>query len=149
MRTFGAPYDAAVVAEIKRELGVSIVYETMSGDYFDRLATDPPQIWSMGWVADYPAPNDFLGILLGTGSSNNYGRWSSAAFDAAISDALETTDPATARAAFDRAEAIVRDEAPVIPLSYDKEWKLSRDGLLGASENGLGITRMAGLAWSE
>ena len=149
MRTFGAPYDAAVVAEIKRELGVSIVYETMAGDYFDRLSTDPPQIWSMGWVADYPAPNDFLGILLGTGSSNNYGRWSSAAFDAAIGDALETTDPATARAAFDRAEAIVRDEAPVIPLSYDKEWKLSRDGLLGASENGLGITRMAGLAWSE
>jgi ABC-type oligopeptide transport system substrate-binding subunit len=101
----------------------------------------------MGWVADYPAANDFLGILLGTGSSNNYGRWSSAPFDAAVGDALQTTDPAAARAAYDRAETIVRDEAPVIPLSYDKEWKLSRDGLLGANGNGLGIIRMAGLAW--
>ena len=44
-------------------------------------------------------------------------------------------------------QAIVRDEAPVIPLSYSKEWQLSRDGLLGASENGLGIIRMAGMAW--
>jgi len=149
MRTFGMPYDAAFVAEIKRELGVSLAYETMSGDYFGRLAEDPPGIWSMGWVADYPAPNDFLGILLGTGSSNNYGRWSSAAFDAAVGDALETADPAAARAAFDRAETIVRDEAPVIPLSYNKEWKLSREGLLGASENGLGIIRMAGLAWAK
>jgi oligopeptide transport system substrate-binding protein len=149
MRTFGMPYDAAFVAEIKRELGVSLAYETMSGDYFGRLAEDPPGIWSMGWVADYPAPNDFLGILLGTGSSNNYGRWSSAAFDAAVGDALETADPAAARAAFDRAETIVRDEAPVIPLSYNKEWKLSREGLLGASENGLGILRMAGLAWAK
>jgi ABC-type transport system substrate-binding protein len=149
MRTFGMPYDAAFVAEIKRELGVSLAYETMSGDYFGRLAEDPPGIWSMGWVADYPAPNDFLGILLGTGSSNNYGRWSSAAFDAAVGDALETADPAAARAAFDRAETIVRDEAPVIPLSYNKEWKLSREGLLGASENGLGIIRMAGLAWAQ
>ena len=149
MRTFGMPYDAAFVAEIKRELGVSLAYETMSGDYFGRLAEDPPGIWSMGWVADYPAPNDFLGILLGTGSSNNYGRWSSAAFDAAVGDALETADPVAARAAFDRAETIVRDEAPVIPLSYNKEWKLSREGLLGASENGLGIIRMAGLAWAK
>jgi oligopeptide transport system substrate-binding protein len=145
--TFGSPYDAAVVAEIKRELGVDLSYEVSNGDYFGRLAADPPQMWSMGWVADYPSPNDFLGILLSTGASNNYGRWSSTAFDQAITDALGTTDPAAARTAFDNAEGIVRDEAPVIPLSYDLEWKLARTGLLGAQENGLGITRMAGLAW--
>jgi oligopeptide transport system substrate-binding protein len=147
--TFGTPYDAAVTAEVKRELGISLSYETMSGDYFDRLGTDPPQMWSMGWVADYPSPNDFLGILLGSGASNNYGRWSSSEFDAAIDKALGTTDPTATRAAFDEAETIVRDEAPVIPLTYDVEWKLARDGLLGASENGLGIIRMAGLAWKS
>lgn len=145
--TFGGPYDAAVVSEIKRELGVQLSYETSGGDYFERLAADPPQMWSMGWVADYPGPNDFLGILLGTGSSNNYGRWTSKDFDAAIADALERTDPAAVRAAFDRAETIVRDEAPVIPLSYDVDWTLAREGLLGAQQNGLGIIRMAGLAW--
>ena len=37
----------------------------------------------------------------------------------------------------------------MIPLSYDREWKLSRTGLLGAQENGLGIIRMAGLAWEQ
>jgi ABC-type oligopeptide transport system substrate-binding subunit len=147
--TFGTAYDRAVVAEIKQVLGIDLAYETMSGDYFTRLEDDPPELWSMGWVADYPAPNDFLGILLGTGSSNNYGGWSSSTFDTAIADALATTDPGAARAAFDRAEAIVRDEAPVIPLTYDVEWRLAREGLLGASENGLGITRMAGLAWSS
>lgn len=148
-RTFGGAYDAAVVAEVERELGIDVAYETMTGDYFGRLAIDPPNIWSMGWVADYPGPNDFLGILLGTGSSNNYGGWSSPAFDAAIADALETADPDEARAAFDRAEEIVRDEAPVVPLSYDVEWTLARTGLLGAHENGMGIVRMAGLAWDE
>jgi oligopeptide transport system substrate-binding protein len=148
MLTFGTAYDAAVVAELKRELGIDLNYETSNGDYFGRLAADPPQIWSMGWVADYPGPNDFLGILLGTGSSNNYGKWSSQGFDAAIADALETTDPAAVRAAFDRAETLVRDEAPVIPLSYDVGWTLARDGLLGARDNGMGITRMAGLAWA-
>jgi oligopeptide transport system substrate-binding protein len=147
--TFGSPYDAAVVAEIERELGIDLSYEVSADDYFGRLAVEPPQMWSMGWVADYPNPNDFLGILLETGSSNNYGRWSSDAFDKAIDDALATTDPTATRAAFDRAEELVRDEAPVIPLSYDLEWKLARNGLLGAQENGLGITRMAGLAWED
>jgi ABC-type transport system substrate-binding protein len=147
--TFGTPYDAAVVSEVKRELGIDLAYETMGGDYFGRLTVAPPQIWSMGWVADFPGPNDFLGILLGTGSSNNYGRWSSPDFDTAIGDALETADPAAARAAFDRAEAIVRDDAPVIPLTYDVEWRLAREGLLGATENGMGIIRLAGLAWDR
>jgi oligopeptide transport system substrate-binding protein len=147
--TFGSPYDAAVLAEIKIELGIDLEYEVDNGDYFGRLTADPPQMWSMGWVADYPHPNDFLGILLGTGSSNNYGRWSNQEFDGAISDALATTDPNEVRAAFDRAEGVIRDEAPVIPLSYDLEWKLARTGLLGAQENGLGITRMAGLAWQQ
>ncbi|HEX5014628.1 MAG TPA: peptide ABC transporter substrate-binding protein [Candidatus Limnocylindrales bacterium] len=147
--TFGSPYDAAVLAEIRRELGIDLHYEVDNGDYFGRLSVDPPHMWSMGWVADYPHPNDFLGILLGTGASNNYGRWSNAEFDGAISDALATADPNEVRAAFDRAESVIRDEAPVIPLSYDLEWKLARTGLLGAQENGLGITRMAGLAWQQ
>ena len=57
--------------------------------------------------------------------------------------------PAAARAAFDRAEGIVRDEAPAIPLTYGVEWSLARTGLLGAYSNGMGILRMPGLAWAQ
>jgi oligopeptide transport system substrate-binding protein len=144
----GGSEDRAFAAEIQRELDVTIQVEIQSGDVLDRLATNPPSIFSMGWVADYPGPNDFLGILLGSGSSNNYGRWSSPAFDRAVGDALAATDPGATRAAFDRAEGIVRDDAPAIPLTYDVASSLARDGLLGAYGNGLGITRMAGLAWA-
>ena len=49
----------------------------------------------------------------------------------------------------DAAEGIVRDEAPTIPLTYDVSWSLARAGLLGAYDNGLGIIRMAGLAWQR
>jgi oligopeptide transport system substrate-binding protein len=145
----GGETDRAFAAEIKSELGVNVQVEVQGAGFFDRLTSDPPSIFSMGWVADYPGPNDFLGILLGTRASNNYGRWSSPGFDQAVSDALAATDAAAARAAFDRAEGIVRDEAPTIPLTYDVGWSLARGGLLGAYENGLGIIRMAGLAWKQ
>ena len=150
MLTGGGQHDEAIVTEIERELGVEVTYETMSFDtYFDRLANEPPHIWSLGWVADYPGPNDFLGVLLGSDSSNNYGRYRSAEFDAAIAEAGAATDPATARAAYDRAEEIIQRDVPVVPLSYATGWALSRPNLLGAGQNGLGTIRMAGLAWAD
>jgi oligopeptide transport system substrate-binding protein len=149
LMTGGGPFDEAVVDDVKRELGISLSFETMGDGYLDRLATDPPQMWALGWVADYPGRNDFLGVLLGTGASANYGRWSSTAFDAAIAEAGSAIDPAAVSAAFDKAEAIVRDDVPVVPVTYGPDWALSRTSLLGATQNGLGIVRMAGLAWAN
>lgn len=149
LTTGGNAYDEAVVTELERELGIEVAQETMAFDeYFDRLDQDPPQMWFLSWVADYPGRNDFLGVLLGSASNNNYGRWSSAEFDAAIADAGATTDPATANGAYDRAESIVQRDAPVIPVSYGTGWALSRDGLLGAGQNGLGMLRFAGMDWA-
>ncbi|MGZ9276834.1 MAG: peptide ABC transporter substrate-binding protein, partial [Candidatus Limnocylindrales bacterium] len=85
--TGGSPYDQAIVTELQRELGISLRSETMDFEsYFTRLDENPPAMWALSWVADYPGRNDFLGVLLGTGASNNYGRWSSPEFDAAIAD---------------------------------------------------------------
>jgi oligopeptide transport system substrate-binding protein len=148
--TAGGTVDGGFVTDIERELGIEVRYEvTDFGTYITRLEDEPPAIWSMSWIADYPGANDFLGVLLHTESSNNYGRWSDPAFDAAIADAGETTDPDEARAAYDRAEEILQRDAPVIPLAHSPGWALARDGLLGATENGLGSLRFAGLAWAE
>ena len=72
--TGGSGFDEAIVSEVKRELGITLRSETMGDGYFDRLGTDVPAMWSLAWVADYPGRNDFLGVLLGTGASNNYGK---------------------------------------------------------------------------
>jgi oligopeptide transport system substrate-binding protein len=146
--TSGSAYDQAVVTELERELDIAIDAETMDFEsYFDRLDGEAPAMWFLSWVADYPGRNDFLGVLLGSGSTNNYGDWSSPAFDAAIAEAAAATDPADASAAYDRAEDIVQRDVPVIPMSYGTGWALSRDGFLGAGQNGLGSVRFAGLAW--
>ncbi len=147
--TTGGWYDQGVVRELHDNLGISIKYETLDNDaYMPRLVSDPPDFWSLGWVADYPGANDFLGLLLGTGKYNNYGRWSDASFDAAIARALSASSPAAMTSGFDEAQAIVRDQAPVIPVDYDTGYALSRPGLLGATPNGQGLMRYAGLAWA-
>jgi oligopeptide transport system substrate-binding protein len=148
--TAGSAYDRALLAQLQENLGVSVRFEALDfTTLFGRLGgSDSPDMWSMSWIADYPSPNDFLGILLGTDQPNNYGGWSSAAFDEAIARAGMTTDPLEARAGYDDAERVLASEVPVVPVSYGTSAALAREGLLGATPNGLGMIRLAGLAWS-
>jgi len=144
----GSPVGGAIAAELEQELGVHVEQDVLA-DQLGRLTSDPPSMWLAGWVADYVGPNDFLGVLLEGDSSNNYGHWASTAFDQAIADALGTRDAATAQAAYERAQAEVQREVPVVPLFVGTQSALARDGLLGAADNGLGILRMAGMAWAQ
>ncbi len=147
--TGGSGFDAAIVGEVKRELGITLEAETMGDGYFDRLDTDPPAMWALDWIADYPGRNDFLGVLLGTGASNNYGHWSSPDFDAAIAEAVSATRsdrgrrrPTTAP----RPSSATRSRS--CRSSTARAGRCRGSGLLGAGQNGLGIVRMAGLAWA-
>jgi oligopeptide transport system substrate-binding protein len=148
--TPGAPLDEAVVKQIHDNLGIDVTYMALDWTtYNDRLLSDPPAFWWMGWVADYPGANDFLGLLLATGKTNNFGRWSSSDFDAAIEQALAATDATSVQQAFDRAQAVVKDQAPVIPVDYGSGYSLANPKLLGALPNGQGLVRYAGLAWAN
>jgi len=145
----GVGYDEALAQIWQRELGVTVTVEERIDGYFDLLAHDPPQIWALEWVADYPAPQDFLGLLLTTGSSNDYGGWSDPGFDADVAAGAASADPAVQAQQFAAAERIVQQQVPVVPLSYSQGWALVRAGLLGAAASSLGILRWAGLAWGS
>ncbi len=151
LTTPGSPYDDGVAKQLKDVLGITIAIEDRPFDEYSKLldaATGRPQFWELTWIADFPAPQDFLGLLLGTGSASNPGQWSNSDFDADLAAAAATTDPTAQAAQYADAQTIVRDQAPVIPVTYGSDWALSRDGLLGAAESGVGLLRFGGLAWA-
>lgn len=141
------PLADGIAADLERELGMRVELQILD-EHLAALNDDPPDMWITGWIADYVGANDFLGVLLESDSSNNYAGWASAAFDQAIADALATRDPSAAQVAYERALAEVQREVPVVPLFVGIDWALSRNGLLGAGSNGLGILRIAGMAWA-
>ena len=145
--TQGYAWDHPVAHQIEEVLGIRLRQEAMPfEEYFQRLeAGDGPAIWAMSWVADYPAPQDFLGLLLESGSTNNYGRWSDASYDAALDAAASTDDPEEQARRYAEAEAILREAVPVIPMAYHEGWALGRDDLAGTQVSGLGILRFASL----
>jgi oligopeptide transport system substrate-binding protein len=148
--SFGYGYEVTVATELEAVLGIEVPVEIADfPTYLARLdADDRPAFWTLSWIADYPHAHDFLGLLLETGSASNYGRWSNAEYDAAIEAAAATTDPDEQAGHYAQAQRILQNEAPVMPVEYGESWTLSRDGLLGALESGVGLIRYAGLEWA-
>jgi len=150
LESYGVGYESAVATELEAVLGVEVEVEFRDfQDYITRLdGPDPPLFWTLSWIADYPHPHGFLGLLLESGSSSNAGRFNNSDYDAAIERAAAETDPAEQARHYGAAQQILRDEAPVVPVDYGEGWALSREGLLGASPSGVGLMRFAGLDWA-
>jgi ABC-type transport system substrate-binding protein len=146
----GYGYEVAVAEQLEEALGITVNVELMEfSDYLGLRGTPAaPLFWTISWSADYPHAHDFLGLLLESGSSSNEGHWSNAEYDAAIEAAAATADPDEQAAFYAQAQAILREQAPIVPVSYSDSWALSRDGLLGALPSGVGYLRFAGLDWA-
>lgn len=148
--TYGVGYESTVAAELQQNLGVTVNVEVRDfSDFPAYLAgVRTPHMFTLSWIADYPQPNDFLGLLLETGSTSNFGGWSNSQYDSLIAQAAATADVSQQQALYAQAQDILAKEAPVVPVDYGQSFALSRNGLLGALESGVGFIRIAGLDWA-
>jgi oligopeptide transport system substrate-binding protein len=85
-----------------------------SATYYRTLSTHQFELAPSAWIADFNDPTTFLD-LLETGSGQNYGSYSSAAFDKIYQQAKQETDLAKRGALMNRAEQIALDDDAVIP----------------------------------
>ncbi|MEX0643008.1 MAG: peptide ABC transporter substrate-binding protein [Pirellulales bacterium] len=67
------------------------------------------------WIGDYLDPNTFLDMFLTGGENNNTG-FSNAKYDRLIAGAAEEPDQKVRRQMLERAERILMDEMPIIPI---------------------------------
>ncbi|EYF07805.1 ABC transporter substrate-binding protein [Chondromyces apiculatus] len=82
-----------------------------------------------GWQADFPDPSSFFEPTLSSEAihdegSQNYAFFRHAGFDHVLAAARVEQDPARRMAAYLRAEEIVRDEAPWVPLYTSRIFEL-------------------------
>jgi len=71
-----------------------------------------------GWQADYPGLYNFLGPLYATDASSNDGDYSNPQFDQLLSDGIAETDVDTQNQDFQKAQEILLQDLPAIPLWY-------------------------------
>ena len=71
-----------------------------------------------GWLADYADPNNFLNLFV-TGGGNNHTGWANAEYDNLIDQTNQTIDMQQRYELFQRAETILLQHSPIVPVYYE------------------------------
>jgi oligopeptide transport system substrate-binding protein len=98
--------------------------------YLDSQRSLNYQICRGSWIGDYVDPNSFLDMWL-TGGGNNETGWSNPEYDRLIAQAAATVDPQQRLDVFQKAEAILMDEMPEIPIYFYTRVCLQRPEVKG------------------
>jgi ABC-type transport system substrate-binding protein len=116
-----APDDVlqAITAMWEQNLGISIEVEQ---EDFGLLQSDLQDknfdMFSIGWIADYPDPQDFLEIKFHSHSSNNDTGYSNPDVDDLLDQAAGDVDADERYNLYQQAEQLIVDDQPWIPLFY-------------------------------
>ncbi len=85
--------------------------------YLDSTKSGNFQVARYAWTGDYMDPNSFLDMWV-TGGGNNRTGWSNAEYDRLLQEAGRTTDPQARFEVFQKAEALLMEELPIIPIYF-------------------------------
>ncbi|MCH8088402.1 MAG: peptide ABC transporter substrate-binding protein [Chloroflexi bacterium] len=113
--------DTEVVLEMwRRFLGVDVeIQQSEFATFLNDLDRRRYQMFTLGWVADYPDPQDFLDILFHSESSNNHTGYTNPEVDRLLEQARTEADVETRIALYQQAEQIIVNESPWIPKWYE------------------------------
>lgn len=102
----------------RRELGIEIGLTNQEWKVYldsqDNLAYD---IARAGWIGDYPDPNTFTDMWV-TGGGNNDTGYSNSEYDALAAAALAAADEPARMAIYQRMEALLARDVPMIPIYF-------------------------------
>lgn len=102
----------------KKNLGIDITLVNQEWKiYLDNQHTHNFQMQRAGWIADYVDPNVFLEIWT-TGNLNNDSNWGNPEYDRLAAAALNAQSEMQRYDHYQKMDAILVDELPVIPLFF-------------------------------
>lgn len=104
----------------KENLGVEVnVTNQEWGVYLKTVNTDAPQVYRMGWCADYPDANNWLYEVFHSTDSANPIKWHNAEYDRITEEAAKESDPAKRLELYKRADQILcEEEAAIAPIYF-------------------------------
>lgn len=134
-------YETAVISLWQDVLGVTIQPVVIDPFiYYDELyAGNTGNLYSSGWCADYPDPQNFLDILYHSGSRQNEGRYANPEVDALLEQARVEADVVTRLALYADIERRIVADAPVVFVSHSLQAALVSPDLDGYVLTPMGV----------
>jgi ABC-type oligopeptide transport system substrate-binding subunit len=99
------------------------------GTYLDRLATDPFDIFRLGWGADFPHPHNFLYDLAGCNSGNNNTGYCNEEADALMAEADVQPNLEDQVPLYNQAQELIMADSPMLTLRFASRFTLVKPWL--------------------
>ncbi|WP_308799430.1 ABC transporter substrate-binding protein [Streptomyces sp. UH6] len=104
--------------------------------------------YTLGWIADYPDPDNFSAALIGSGNGMKNG-FSDKRIDELIRQSQSFGDRTRAVRTFEELQTLTAEKVPVIPLWQRKEYTVTSKDVRGGQflNDGTGVFRLWRLGW--
>ncbi|MFO8058647.1 MAG: peptide ABC transporter substrate-binding protein [bacterium] len=106
-----------VQQEWNRNLDIQVQLRNMEWKvYLKKLQHDPPHVFRLGWILDYPDPDAVMTVFT-SDSGNNHTNWKSDEYDRLVRKGAMERDPEKRQKIYDRAQRLLcKDASAVMPL---------------------------------
>ncbi|MFF4173178.1 ABC transporter substrate-binding protein [Streptomyces sp. NPDC001744] len=144
---------ATETTEIKRQLEETGLFqietvEVKWEDFQKQYAKGTFDVYTVGWLPDFPDSDSFTAPLVGTDNTLHNG-YSNKKIDTLITSTQQFSDRSRATTDFRTIQSEVAAEVPLVPLWQKKDYVLATDAVAGSQylTDGTGIWRLWELSW--
>jgi oligopeptide transport system substrate-binding protein len=135
-----SPILEALVTQWRENLGVEVKIRELDPNFFIyNLKAEKNEMFDMGWIADYPHPQDFLDVLFHTGADNNFAEYSNPEVDKVLDAAAIEPDNAKSLQMYQQAEQMLVDDAAMLPLYFGQNYELVKPYVKNYQVNAMGF----------
>lgn len=123
----------AVKKMLEETLNITVnLNQVVWAQHSENIETGKCQFWRLGWVADYPDPENYLNLMNGVNVPKslkekayiNSFRYVNPAYDLLYQKANQTIDVASRNVLYQQADQMGMDDAVMMCLFHDKQFRL-------------------------
>jgi ABC-type transport system substrate-binding protein len=135
---------ANFIAKQLEESGIPVQVEVVQKSLLLTMtASSTAPFFRGSWIADYPDAENYLSVFYSKNPAPpNYTRYKNPAFDMAFEKAIAETNDSLRYILYREADKIMMDDAPVVPLWYDKVVHLVQPNVKGFKPNALNLLEL-------
>jgi len=135
-------YLGAIIQDWKQNLGVDVSVRQLQWEIFSLphfLKQELDEIYTYGWIADYPDPQNFLDVLFRSDADHNVGGYNNPAFDALLDKGAVELDETARDSYYQQAEQILISDSGCLPLWYNTNYVLVKPFVKDYEINAMGV----------
>ena len=144
-------FEAAVISMWQDNLGVSVQPQLLDPFVYNEqlYAGNVGHLFSSGWCADYPDPQNFLDVLFHSDSAQNLGGFHDAQIDAMLEEARAIPDVAQRLATYGEIEARIVDQSAAVFVAHSLSAVLVKPHVQGYRLTPIGVPQWHTLSLSR